>query len=590
VFSAVGATNTQTLTINLTVVTAASLVTTYRGRNLPIGMTATVPQSIGDRTTLATPFGGTVWDTADLSVGSARYNAATVLVAVSYAQLMTHLATVAANDLDYIITTPVATLVGVVTLPAKTYPNRHCWIVNTTIHAGTFAHAIGTKVPKSTVGMTILQGPPSAIDAVVEYAQSGNARGYSLHGIVVQIDPSSASYYVQLGIISCRRNTPQVAMSGYSGRLKIDRCWIRGSAIADVRRGILMSGPYLDMQDSRISDVHYRGNESAGIGGWTGAQLHKQINCTIEAGAQTILYGGADPDNPNTNLLDPSDIYTERVYGFKPLTWLTTHPSYAGIHWTVKTGFEAKNVRRWLIDRSWTQNCWPDAQTGFAMLFQNLSDDNSNHLENRIEDVIVRNHKFDYVAMGMNSLSRVAYGGGVTPTHRMTRICYDNILLTRVGGNRADPDSIILNGLSQALGRELQVLGDIDGILIDRITSDGRILFLFSSPGANGQLTNIVGRAGQYGAFLDGGQTGSTAIASYFSDGLVVDGNVAYDISEGILNAGWDGDETNSSMAFQDYDNYNYRLTTQHLNKGVGGSIPGCDIDTLETELSGINT
>jgi hypothetical protein len=577
---------------------SAGLVNTYRGSILPTGMTASSDLAAGLYSSLGTAFGGTVYDTTDLIIGSSRYNAATTLTVSTTGStgrddLIAHLATVAANDLDYKIIVPVATLSGgMYILPAKTNPNRHCWIVNTTIDSGSFAYSRGTKVPASTTGMTILEGGNGASsDAIVQFADSGSARGYSFHGCVIQNNQSSALNDIALGIIECRRTTAVSSMSDYPGRLYVDRCWLRASTITDCRRGILMNGPYLAVEDSRITEVHKVGDETSGIGGWTGSKYHKHINLTIEAGTQTILYGGNDPDQPNTNTLDPSDHYSERVYGFKPLTWLTTHPSYAGTHWTVKTGFEAKNCRRWLIDRCWSQNCWPDAQTGFFMLFQNLSDNNTNHLENRIEDIIIRNHRADYVVNGLNFLSRVVYNGGTLPTHPMERVIYDNVLMTRVGGNRADDPAIILNGLSQSKGYALQLQGDIQGCIVDRVTSDGERGFnLSADTGAIGTITNLVIRLGQYGAFRDGGAVGDAALSALFSSSLTVDGNVGFDLTEATMTSGWDSDETNSTMNFMDYANYDYRLTTDHLTKGVGGSRPGCDIATLTTLLNGINT
>jgi len=568
----------------------ASVINTYRGANLPFGITP--PATLGD------PFGGAVWDITDLIVGSSRYNAATVLTVSSTGsagrtELVNHLATVAANDLDYIIKLPVGTVSGAaVTLPAKSYPARHCWVVNTDVHAGTFATARGAKIPASTTGMSIIEGPAANGNSVVVFADSGNARGYSFHGCVIQNNQTSAAYDIQLGIIEIRRQSAQTTIDGYPGRLYLDRCWLRGSTTTDTRRGIMANGPYLWVEDSRITEIHYVGNEAAGIGGWTGSQFHAVINCTIEAGSQTMLYGGADPHNPQTNLLDPADIFVDKVYGFKPLTWLTSHGTYAGIHWTVKTGFEAKNCRRWVIDRSITQNNWPDAQSGWSMLFQNLSDNNTNHLENRIEDIVVRHHKFDYVAMGPDLAARVVYGGGTLPQYPANRIVFDNILLTRVGGDHEGDEVTIQNGQGGGRGIVWGLFSDLQNLVIDRITSDGRVLATTEgTAGSDWSLTNMVGRMGTYGVFRSGGQEGMTALNSQCPTNLTVDGNVGYDYvgSNGSLyTPEWDINETNASMLFADYANYDYNLTSAHLTSGVSGGVPGCDITELETQISGV--
>jgi len=578
-------------TIDGTCAVTASVIFTYRGANLPIGMTA--PATLGD------PFGGAPWSITDLIVGSSRYNAATVLtVSTTGAQgrtdLVAHLATVAANDLDYIIKLPVGSQTGAaLTLPAKSFPTRHCWIVNTDVHAGTFATPRGTKIPASTTGMAIIEGPAASGNSIVKMADSGNARGYSFHGVVIQNNQASASYDVVLGIVEIRRTSAQTTLDGYPGRVYFDRCWLRGSPTTDTRRGIMANGPYLWAEDSRITEVHFLGNEAAGIGGWTGSQFHVWKNLTIEAASQTILYGGADPDQPQTNLLDPADVFTDKVYGHKPLTWLPTHTSYGGIGWTVKTGFEAKNCRRWVIDRSITQNCWPSAQAGWSMLFQNLSDNNNNHLENRVEDIIIRHHRFDNVVFGPDLLSRVAYNSGPLPVNKMTRVVMDNILMTKVGGNNTGTDTVIYNNAGGTRGVAFALLGDIDTLTVDRITCDGRRLMTLE--GVNGNawtLTNIVNRLGQYGIFRTGGATAKAALALSCPTNLVLGGNVGYDLSSVAVSAftpEWDANETNASMLFTDYAGYDYRLTTAHLTSGLGGGVPGCDITTLTTQLAGVS-
>ena len=82
----------------------------YRGAQLPSGVTLT-------GLSLATPFAGTTFNTTDLAIGHARYNAATTLTVSSTGsagrtELLAHLATHAAGSTDHKIITPAATLSG----------------------------------------------------------------------------------------------------------------------------------------------------------------------------------------------------------------------------------------------------------------------------------------------------------------------------------------------------------------------------------------------------------------------------------------------------------------------------------------------
>jgi hypothetical protein len=570
--------------------------TTYRGATLPANMTA--PAS------LSSTFGGTPWSIDDLIVGQSRYNAATTLTVTNtgstgWTDLANHLTTVAANNADYKIIVPAATLSGtVLTLPAKSFPTKHCWIVVTGINSGSFTTARGTRLPKSQAGMCVIEGDTSGQANVVMFADnSAAARGYSFHGIHFKKQGSGGACSVAL--LDMRRASGTVTtIDDCPGILYVDRCLFQGNN-TQTRRGIVPNGPYFWVEDSTFWDLSYLGFESSAIGCWSGARYHVHKNCRLEAPSQFILFGGADPQNPQSGNLDSADIYTYRCYGFKPLSWLSTHGTYDSVtSRTVKTGFEAKNVRRWVIDSCWTQNCWPDAQNGYAMLFQNLSDGETNHLANRIDDVVVRHHRFDYVAQGLNLLSRVTYGGTL-PVNPMSRVVFDNILMTQVGGSRSDALSVIKNGVVGDVGVSLQLLQDVQDLVIDRWTTDTHThtdsvwLKMEGTSGADWTLTNIVARLGIYGIFRSGGQTGSTAMASQCPAGLTMTGNVGYDIYDrdpSTMGAGWDADETNSTMNFAGYASYNYALTTDHLTKGMDGGVPGCDITTLNTMLSGVDS
>lgn len=565
--------------------------TTYRGATLPAGI------SISDLA-LTTSFYGTTYDTSTLAIGSSRYSAsATLTVNTTGTQgrtdLLAHLATHAASGADHRIVVPASVLSGgIYTLPAKTDPTKHCWIVVTGINAGTFSTAIGTKIPTNQTGMATLEGPSSGVNAVVECADSASARGYSFHGIIVQPNGNNT---VVLGIVTIRRTTAQTSINALPGRVFLDRCWIKGGTNGSIRRGILANGPYLKVHDSRITDVHTIGNESQGIAGYNGSQFIDVRRTTIEASSQAVLFGGADPDMPNTNTMDPADIFFEEIYGFSPLSWLPIHPTYASNNWLAKTKYELKNARRVVWNNMRARNNWFGGQNGYALLLQNLSDNNTNAAENRVEDVVIRNMHLDYCLQGANLLSRVAYNGGDLPTNRMKRVVIDNILQTRCGGIRGEPVKYLNNGDLGDYGAALQLLGDIQDLIIDRATHDGdQWLRLEGTGGTNWALTNQIARGGNYAFIRTGGPQALAGLQASCSTGLNFAGNVMYDYAQNggsfaAYSPGCDANETNSSMAFQDFANYDYRLTTQQLTKGVSGGVPGADIATINSALAGVN-
>jgi hypothetical protein len=316
-----------------------------------------------------------------------------------------------------------------------------------------------------------------------------------------------------------------------------------------------------------------------------------------------VLYGGADPDNIQTGILDPADVFYDQVMGHKPLAWNAYHPTYGGTPWVAKTGFEiGKNLKRGVFDRCRTKNNWVNAQNGMSMLIQNLSDGNSNYLANRTDDIVVRNHWFDNCANGVNVAAGVTFGGpGTEIANPAARIVFDNILHTRSGGAR-DADPAVMQNISgpaTALGRTYQISGTMQGVELNRITADtldsGCFLTLSGSGATGLKLTNIVARGGTNGIqHAEGAQAGNVALDTFCSAGpKTVDGNVIYDLTG--INQAWfagvgDTDETNSSMQFEDYANYDYRLQSgsPQRTKGVDGGVPGCDIDALTAMLSGV--
>jgi hypothetical protein len=98
----------------------------------------------------------------------------------------------------------------------------------------------------------------------------------------------------------------------------LDRVYIRGHATMGSRRGIAMNGGNLTVRDSWISDIKSVGVDSQALCGWNGAGPFLIENNYLSAGAENILFGGADPVIAN---LVPSDITIRRNLFTKDLKW-----------------------------------------------------------------------------------------------------------------------------------------------------------------------------------------------------------------------------------------------------------------------------
>lgn len=148
--------------------------------------------------------------------------------------------------------------------------------------------------------------------------------------------------------------------------LVIDRSYIHGHPTQDSQRGVTLNGAEITVINSYISEIHGRGFEAQALCGWNGPGPFRIINNYLEAAGENIMFGGSDPSITN---LVPSNIEIRRNYLFKPLSWKVGHSTYAGIHWGVKNLLEIKMGRNVIIDGNVLENCWGDAQIGYAVLF-----------------------------------------------------------------------------------------------------------------------------------------------------------------------------------------------------------------------------
>lgn len=148
--------------------------------------------------------------------------------------------------------------------------------------------------------------------------------------------------------------------------LVIDRSYIHGHSTQDSQRGVTLNGAEISVLNSYISEIHGRGYEAQALCGWNGPGPFHIINNYLEAAGENIMFGGSDASITN---MVPSNIEIRRNYLFKPLSWKVGHPTYGGIHWGVKNLLEIKLGRNVIIDGNVLENCWGDAQIGYAVLF-----------------------------------------------------------------------------------------------------------------------------------------------------------------------------------------------------------------------------
>ena len=152
----------------------------------------------------------------------------------------------------------------------------------------------------------------------------------------------------------------QSAESQIPHDLVLDRVYVHNTDPAQpLKRAIALNSASTVITGSYIVDAKDAGADSQAICGWNGPGPFTITNNYVEAAAENILFGGADPAVPN---LVPSDITISGNHFTKPTAWRNQQ-------WVVKNVLELKNARRVTITGNIIEYSWVAGQTGYAVLF-----------------------------------------------------------------------------------------------------------------------------------------------------------------------------------------------------------------------------
>jgi hypothetical protein len=373
----------------------------------------------------------------------------------------------------------------------------------------------GTRVTPAAASSFATITTPDVFPALV--ADTGTV-GWRIVGLRFRIGATAQDNY---GIVVLGRSG-ETSEAQLVKNIVLDRVLITAGD-RSTSRCLSMNGNVLAVIDSWLADCHAKGRDSQGILGWNGAGPMLIQNNHIEGAGQNIMFGGADPTIRD---LTPSDITIRRNHLFKPLSW-------GGGKWTVKAAFELKHARRVLFEENVIENHWIDAQVGFAILLQAVSQYGTAPWS-KVWDITIRNNVIRNSTSGINILSRMTYEN-VRPTDPTRRVLLQNNLFVDVG---SDP----ITGASG--GALTQLLGDhedvtlVQNTLLRKATGTPAFAVLFAGE-ANKRLTvvNNVFDASQYGLFGSGASEGLVALNT-FTSGARVLGNAMVGRVESLYPAG----------------------------------------------------
>lgn len=227
--------------------------------------------------------------------------------------------------------------------------------------------------------------------------------------IGVEFSPAAKASYVY-NLIDLGESTYR-SQSQFPHHLIFDRCYVHAGGLNKARRGFALNSIETSVINSHVSGFAGEGDETQAIAGWNGPGPFHIVNNYLEAGAEVILFGGADPSIPN---LVPSDIEIRRNYLYRP-------PEWAG-KVTMKGSFELKNARRVVVDGNVIESTTP-RQVAFVITVRNQD---GKAPWSTIEDVEITNNISRHASSGVNVLGR----DNQNPSQQAKRIKIANNLFT----------------------------------------------------------------------------------------------------------------------------------------------------------------
>ena len=288
----------------------------------------------------------------------------------------------AAKPGDTILIAVGATFTGSFTLPAK----------NGTSYITIRSAAPDSALPPAGVRMTpayAAQLPKiRSTSAGPAFRTSAGSSYWRLE--FLEIFPSSstaAADLVQFGSGGSSQNT----LSVVPHHLVLDRAYLHGDPAYGQRRGLALNSRDSEVTNSYFADFKSAAYDTQAICGWNGPGPFVIENNYIEAAAENVMFGGADPYIPN---MTPTGIAIRRNLISKPKAWMTQA-------WTIKNLVELKNAADVTIDGNTIENSWLANQQGYAIM---LSPRNQSGTApwSAVRNVTISNNVIRHVAAGMN--------------------------------------------------------------------------------------------------------------------------------------------------------------------------------------------
>ncbi len=376
---------------------------------------------------------------------------------------------------------------------------------------------------------------------------------------------------VTLGLLA-DGNTSISVQSQLPAYVIFDRIYIHGLSTSNTKRGLQMDGQSIGVVDSYCDEIHNNGQDSQCFASWNGVGPYLIQNDFVQAGAENILFGGADP--AITNLV-PSDITIIGNVIQKNLAWKTGTVPY---NWVIKNLVEFKNAQRVLLDGNVIQNIWPSGQAGYVLVItpRNQSGKCPWCV---VQDLTISHNLIQHAAGGLTIAGGDApppNGDGVGYSLPSARILIKNNVLDDISGSNWGGDGrafLITSTATQSNAHDLT---------IDHNTAfPDHLILYFGDSGAvaRTQFTNGLYNYGSYGVGGTGAGGGSLALNTY-APGYIWNDTVIISVSGSSDGNTWPSGtfwNSQTGIQFVKFASANYQLsaTSPYHNAGSDGKDIG---------------
>lgn len=370
---------------------------------------------------------------------------------------------------------------------------------------------------------------------------TGGAHHYRFIAVEFGPTPQGVGNVIELG------TSQETRLDELPHHIEFDRSYIHGSPTEGQRRGIAANGRNVRIVNCYFADFKRKGDESQAIAAWGGDGPFEIVNNYIEAAAEGILFGGAQPRMQ----VIPSDIVVRGNHFNKPLEWRD--------QWVVKNHFELKSARRVKIENNLMTNNWANAQNGTAVLFTVRVDSGP---WATIEDVEFSGNIVRGAGAGVN-----VYGGEGLGGRRLS--IRNNIF--------ADINSGKWGGRGQFM-----TATEWDGLVVENNTifQDGNITSAYGKPVRGFIFRNNIVPWNEIGIAGDSKAGGQSTIDAYFPGGVVTNNAfIGGDASKLQGRNAFPGSAVQVKMLNPDGGDFRLRPDSPMRRAGASGADIGANID-----------